>query len=74
MGSDKKMLLNTDRDIGEKCLFSVRHILLSDTEFKGEVPAPFQLKYANANAAFLIVLAGGIGIFIHLSVYLVSVA
>ena len=39
------MLVDTDRDknidlIGEKCLFSVGHILLSDTEFKGEVPAP----------------------------------
>ena len=38
------MLLDTDRDknidlIGDKCLFSVGHILLSDTEFKGEVLA-----------------------------------
>ena len=39
------MLLNIDRDknidfLGKKCLFSVGHILLSDTEFKGEGPAP----------------------------------
>ena len=36
------MLLDTDRDKDidlKKCLFSDGHILLSDSEFKGEVPA-----------------------------------
>ena len=34
------MLLDTDRDKNIDCLFSVRHILLSDTEFKGGFPDP----------------------------------
>ena len=39
------MLIDTDRDknidlFGRKYIFSVGHILLSDTEFKGEGPTP----------------------------------
>ena len=45
-GRDNKMLLDTDRSRNidildkKKCLFSVGHTLLSDTEFKGEGPTP----------------------------------